>query len=63
MSFIVVLSYLVMGFLTCWMRRYISCVTDFSVFMVAVVFWFWPCWFVWVLPAWLHEHVIGRKTS
>lgn len=60
---VIVFSWLVMGFLTCLMRAKISHVDDFSTAATTLVFWLWPWWFVWVFPAWLHEHAIGRKTS
>ena len=61
--FIIVLGWFVMGFLTCLMRAHISHVDGFEAGSVTLVFWFWPIWFVWVLPTWLHEHIIGRKTE
>jgi len=60
---VIVLSWLVMGFSTCWMRANISHVDNFTVATVAFVFWLWPIWFVWVLPVCFHEHAIARKTS
>ena len=63
LAFVLVFSHLFMGFVTCWMRVNISHVSNFEAGVVALVFWLWPVWFLWVFPTWIHEHIVAQKTD